>query len=529
MMGSPCVVLFGLDGATFEILDDLVDLGVMPNLGRFFARGVRRPLLSTVPPLTPLAWTTAITGRSPGNHGILGFFQHESPESASLRIVSARELRVETIWSMVNRHGYRSGCLNFPIHSPPPRIDGYVIPGWLPWRWLKRFSHPPGLLDALLEQIPGLDPKTLAMDFEEEKKSIAGAVLDNYEAWIELHLKRDCQWFQVFRQQLLNDPVALSGIVFDGVDKLQHLLWPYLSPKLREEELGTEYERTRALCFAYFRQIDQFLGETIDYAGPGAQIFVISDHGFTVTEKIFFVNHWLEQQGYLVWKKDAEFVEDTCHELEPDFYQLSAFDMSRTCAYALTASSNGIHIAVKGKRGSEGIPPGHYEGFRLELIERLLHHCKDPETGQPLIRRVWTREEAFAGPAMPLAPDLTVELCDYGFFSVRRSRALVVTRPQPMGTHHPEGVFAAAGLGIRSGVQLSPARLLDVTPTILAALGLATPEDLEGTPLQDIFCSQTALKPFRPRPTASLGTDDITPPPDDPEVLERLRALGYIE
>ena len=59
------VIIFGLDGATRIVLDDLVKRGVMPFLGKVFARGTRAGLMSTVPPLTPPAWITMVTGRSP--------------------------------------------------------------------------------------------------------------------------------------------------------------------------------------------------------------------------------------------------------------------------------------------------------------------------------------------------------------------------------------------------------------------------------------------------------------------------------
>ena len=63
-------LLLGLDGATFDVLDPLMADGVMPSLQKLTASGVRASLRSTVPALTPPAWTTLVTGRSPGAHGI---------------------------------------------------------------------------------------------------------------------------------------------------------------------------------------------------------------------------------------------------------------------------------------------------------------------------------------------------------------------------------------------------------------------------------------------------------------------------
>ncbi|MES1258395.1 MAG: alkaline phosphatase family protein, partial [Acidobacteriota bacterium] len=304
--GGARAMIFGLDGASFQVLDDLTRRGVMPNLAELMATGVRGSLLSTVPPLTPVAWSSLVTGRTPGNHGVTGFFQFDAPESFSLRIVSARELRSETVWSIVNRHGLRAGSLNFPIHCPPPRIDGYVIPGWLPWKWIRMFSHPAGLVAKLQREIPGLDIRELAMDFEQEKKSIAGAAIDNHENWIELHIRRDQHWFDVLCHQLRRDPCELVGIVFDGVDKLQHLLWPYLDPALEPERPTEGFLRLRERCWDYFRQLDRFLGEVLAMVGEECTVFIVSDHGFTGTSQILHINTWLEQNGYLTWKAGME-------------------------------------------------------------------------------------------------------------------------------------------------------------------------------------------------------------------------------
>ena len=67
---APTIVI-GLDGATFSILDPLMEAGHMPFLQQLTTEGVRAELASTIPPITPPAWTTIMTGRSPAGHGIL--------------------------------------------------------------------------------------------------------------------------------------------------------------------------------------------------------------------------------------------------------------------------------------------------------------------------------------------------------------------------------------------------------------------------------------------------------------------------
>ena len=526
-------IVFGLDGAAFSVLDDLIARGVMPYLGRFCREGTRAALMSTEPPLTPIAWSSLVTGRTPGHHGITGFFQYAAPDSRSLQVVTGRQLRAPTIWSIASRQGTRSISLNFAVHQPPPRIDGCIVPGWVPWRWLKRFTHPAGLVERLSREIAGFDVQRLAMDFQQERKALVGEPAGDHEAWIDLHVQRDRQWFAVLRHLMETERCGLAGIVFDGVDKLQHLLWPYLDPDAAPPAFHS-FESTRRACWQYFAQLDAFLEEAVALAGPDGTVMVVSDHGFTGSRDLVFVNTWLEQRGYLTWKPDVPIVSDTCVELEPDFYKLSAFDMERTQAFALTCSSNGIHIAVRGERGDGGIPCESYEGFRERLADDLLTHCVDPATGDRLITRVSPREQVFGGPAMTLAPDLTVTLRDHGFVSVRRSAAVFAPRPQVIGTHHPEGVFIARGPGIRQSCAASPLSLIDVAPTVLYTLGLDIPADLEGRVATDIFTPEHL---FANAATVGLPGDHASVAAGMPElsgeqtaeILERLRALGYVE
>ncbi|MBV9503590.1 MAG: alkaline phosphatase family protein, partial [Acidobacteriia bacterium] len=313
---KPQVILFGLDGATFTVLDDLMARGIMPHLARFQSEGARGHLMSTVPPLTPLAWSSLVTGRTPGQHGVLGFMQYANPNSTSVELVSSRQFTAETIWSIVNRQGRRAGALNFVAHQPAPKIEGWVIPGWVSWRWMKRLSHPPSVIDQLKRDLEGFDVKKLAIDFEEERKSVVGAPMDDYKSWIGLHIERERQWFQVLNHLMAEDPADLVGVVFDGVDKLQHLLWYYLDPRLEPEHPEPEYLRIREMAWDYFRTVDDILGETLRLYGDSAAILICSDHGFTATREIVYINSWLEQMGYLAWKPETELVDDGSQELE---------------------------------------------------------------------------------------------------------------------------------------------------------------------------------------------------------------------
>src|SRR5262249_50993088 len=160
----------------------------------------------------------------------------------------------------------------------------------------------------------------------------------------------------ILRHHLINEPCDLTGIVFDGVDKLQHLLWKFLDPNVEPANPSQEFLRVRELCWNYFRQIDSFLEETIKVAGPESTIHITSDHGFTSTNDVLYINTWLEQQGYLTWKSGTEVMPEESRELgEGPLYHMLAFDLAKTKAYSAEASSNGIRIAT------DNVPPEAYE------------------------------------------------------------------------------------------------------------------------------------------------------------------------
>jgi predicted AlkP superfamily phosphohydrolase/phosphomutase len=527
------ILLIGLDGATFSILDPLVRQGVMPFLQELFCSGTRAELTSVVPPLTPPAWTSLMTGRSPGNHGIFDFMRFETrPDGRYLEVVDSRGVACETIWSIATRHGLRTTVLNFPLMYPVPSISGYVVPGWVPWRHLRLACHPANLYDKL-RTLPGFNARELAMDLSLEGKALEGCHrLEDYEGLITLHIRRERQWFNILRYLMQEKPCDLTAVLFDGVDKLQHFCWRFLDPDIFPSSPSPAEVKIRSLCLEYFREVDRFLAEIVALGGPGATTLLASDHGFGATTEVFYLNAWLHQQGYLTWT-DAAHVEHDHPEtlgvgtMARRFYQV---DWERTAAYCPTPSGNGIYFSLpQPGRGAER----DYQSFRQQLIASLLGYT-DPATGTQVVTRVWTREEAFAGRHTARAPDLTLSLRDGGFVSILPSDEVLKPRPEPAGTHRPHGIFMAVGPGIRRGASVQPLSILDVAPTLLYTLGLPVPEDFEGCVPELIFeRSYIQTHPVRHGPpTRHPGVERSAMTMDadvDVEVIKQLKALGYME
>lgn len=531
-------LFIGMDGCTFTILDDLTvekdgQPAVMPFLGSILARGTRAKLRSTPNPLTPPAWVSLMTGRTPGNHGLLDFIRaEERGEDVFFTLYDSRDNLAETIWSIASRQDRRVAVLNLPFTAPPPKdLNGFMVPGFIPWRHLRRNTVPADFYDRLKQDLPGFDPKELAWDFEQEKQAVNDLTDEDRENWVRYHLPREKQWFEIAKYLLKEEAPDLMAVMFDGVDKLQHQAWLYLDPALQHEGVSDYHKRMRKLCLDYFRQLDGFIEELVTLAGPDVQVFMASDHGFTATTEVVRINAWLFEKGYLHWKEVLDPDSEAAKRREESMF--ANLDWTRTTAYCRTPSSNGINIRVARNPGETGIRPEDYESFREQLIKDI-KDLKDPVTGESIVAEIHLREEVFAGPAMMDAPDLLLVLRDFGFVSIKNKLPIVEPREEPAGTHHPDGIFIACGPGVRKGVQIERRHICDVGATLLYSQGLEVPGDFEGKVANDMFIKPWLNQnPIRiGEATRGVNRDANAEGMADDEkdkLMAQLQMLGYME
>ncbi|MCK9419580.1 MAG: alkaline phosphatase family protein [Nitrospirae bacterium] len=528
-------LFIGLDGATFTVLDPLMENGTMPFLKEFVKGGTRADLLSTPNPLTPPAWISLMTGRTPGNHGVFDFIWAEERKSDHyFTLYNFRDIQCETIWSIASRQNKRVCSLNFPMMSPPPAVAGCIVPGLVSWKHLRRNVHPSDLYDKL-KQLPGFNSKELAWDFDLEKKAERGIPKEEYERWVQFHMRRERLWFDITRHIMRTEPCDLTAILFDGPDKLMHMGYRFLDPKVFPEKPSAWDLKMRDLCLGFFRELDGFIKELVEIAGPDARTLIASDHGFGPTWEVFRVNTWLSNKGYLTWKDlnglDREGKEKAQKVIDHHFVLL---DWDKTTAYARSVTSNGIYIRVAKSPGQSGVPAEQYAAFRSRLIEELLD-VRDPGTNERIIKRVMTREEAYPGSCNAQAPDLTLVMRDHSFISILNKEPVVYRRPDVDGTHYPKGIFLAKGPGIRAGETASQMSIADVAPGLLFSLGLDIPGDFEGLMPSHVF--EHAYLDAHPcktgKPTVCVNGDGKAAAPmgeeEKKEIFEQLKALGYME
>ncbi len=102
--GRPRLVIIGLDGATFRVLEPMRQRGVLPNLSRVMERGASGVLRSTIPTNSASAWVSFMTGKNPGRHGVYEFQVQPTPGSPRRIIANARCIPGDTLWQILSRH-----------------------------------------------------------------------------------------------------------------------------------------------------------------------------------------------------------------------------------------------------------------------------------------------------------------------------------------------------------------------------------------------------------------------------------------
>ncbi|MBI4838806.1 MAG: alkaline phosphatase family protein, partial [Nitrospirae bacterium] len=160
------VMVIGIDGATFDVINPLISRGKLPNLKQLIDNGASGQLKSTMPPLSPAAWSTFQTGKNPGKHGVFDFFRNSPGEHGYLP-VNSTFLKSKTLWEILSDYGKRVGVLNIMFNYPPREVNGFIVSGKETPSEESEYTFPPSLKNELLQ----VDPKYEAEPFKRVSKT----------------------------------------------------------------------------------------------------------------------------------------------------------------------------------------------------------------------------------------------------------------------------------------------------------------------------------------------------------------------
>jgi predicted AlkP superfamily phosphohydrolase/phosphomutase len=540
------LTVVGLDAATFDVIDPMIEAGELPNLADVFESGSRGVLRSTTHPLTTQAWTTMLTGVNAGRHGMWDFCERDET-GYRLHMVNGSYRRAPAVWDYLTAANRRVGVVNVPFTWPAPEVDGFSIAGVDAASRERGLTYPESLLSDLRRRYGKLE-------FDHELPLDRDGYIDVERMGAAIEQRVDaCIWLaERFQPDLLL-------VVFMAADHMQHYGW------LEWEELGTG-----SRVAAVYRHLDAAVGAIRETIGSEGDLLVVSDHGAGRVRGVININAWLAECGWLKYsdsglgrqelprytlyrllelrrklpkglrnrlKQRAPNLRDRVHDLK----EFVAIDFRKTRAFAYGNFGN-VVINVQGREKYGTVEPGgEYDRLCEEIRDRALD-LVDPETGERLVAAVHRREDLFHGPQLEKIPDLIFEFTDYAWAGkgnlMKRTPTMWDTIKMAesgnetyVGTHRLEGIVGFTG---RSAAQteIATANIQDIAPTILYLLGEEVPIDIEGRVLEEII--DPALLDTRPpefAETRAIAVGDVQNyAPEDLHAVEgRLRNLGYLE
>ncbi|RMG93273.1 MAG: hypothetical protein D6706_15605 [Chloroflexi bacterium] len=545
------VLVIGLDGATFDVIHLLAEQGRLPNLMRLMEKGVWGELRSTMPPITPTAWTSFFTGKNPGKHGIYDF-QELDPLTYQFRPVRADRHEEKTVWQLLTEAGLTSVVIDVPFTYPPTPIEGIMITGYgTPRTSGTVCSYPANLANMLPENLR-----------DEVRVALPDCRFDRSRAFVEEWRAVMNGRSRLLRHLLQNYPWHFFMTVFTITDNMAHVFWTYVEPTHPNYHKPEAAEFREAFYGAY-EQCDQLVGEMLELVDSDTAVLIMSDHGFGSVRPRQYIFQRLLDGGYLRYQNKGKWhfgrdwliktavrtynqfpiLRETVKRLRPRQQNrlkqtlrhsglLPSGELLDPARSRIIPSNYGLQMWVNdnGRFAHGLVSPAQRESLLTDLTSYLLAD-RDKITNSPIISAVYRSEDLYQGPASIYGPDLVI---DYANFYQPQHPAKTLN-PFLEGGHTPNGIFIGYGKPFQQG-QLTQAHLIDLAPTILHLLAQPIPPDMDGhvlaEALQPDYLTQHPVrigdKPAhwaegkRPLSSASFT------PEEEADFKNQLKQLGYL-
>lgn len=429
------VVILGIDGAPYTLLKMFTEEGIMPNFARIMQQGTLCSMDASIPEVSSTSWTTFMTGVNPGKHNIFGFTEVQ-PNSYNFHFPNSNDVKSETMWDIMGKHGKKSIVINIPSTYPAKPLNGILTAGFVAHD-LQEATYPHSAYEYLksIGYKMDVDPKRAKQSLELLTEDIVLTFAKRKEAI--LHFLKEEQWD------------LFIGTITE-TDRLHHFLWNAIED--REHKF-------HGFFINLYRDIDTLIGEISAFTGD-MPFLIVSDHGFTSVKQEVYINYWLKENGYIKFTK----------------YPSTSLEAITTGTKAFALDPARIYINLKGKYARGYIDSEkEYAELRASIQKRLLDLKIH---GEPVARDVFMKEELYFGPYAEKAPDLVVVgKPGYDFKSYLNKTSL-----------YGKGIFTGAHTQdnatffINRPIEAKKINIVDVAPTVLKLMEIEH-EFFDGRPV----------------------------------------------
>lgn len=544
------VVVIGLDGATFDIIDPLIAEGKLPNLSKIFNNGIKARLFSSIPPVSAPAWISFLTGQNPGKHGVLGFQYYNMSKYNCFEhsIVTSKQFAHNTIFDILTKYNKRSVAFQIPLTYPAWPINGLMVSGYPTPDQTKAFTYP----EDLSEKIGALyeyKSDQIASGSPEEKVKIYSKGVDRVSQKVEKLLK--------------NEDYDLFVYVNNITDWVQHKFWKY---QFNSNGNGNGNGNGNKNYIDYFYiKLDEKIGNILELINENTTLLLMSDHGagkrptkflninyilrsnnlltpkksrisiFTKTTKYWF--EWVKEYFPMRYWTKAKF-SDSFREMVMDtrVYK-NNINWNNTKAYRVPLAYPyvGVNINLKNRQEQGIIEDKDFKAVKEHTFNTLKAYS---ERYPQYIKSVQYQEDIYEGENICNTPDIILELNE-NYDSGVEIDELTTEIPSILlktisGYHKPHGIFGAYGKNIQHNPETQNYNIVDLAPTILYALDTPIDKNIDGKLLTGIF-KKEFLNKNTPRYVCDLeerqeNTKDDTnlSEKEEAEIMANLYEMGYL-
>jgi predicted AlkP superfamily phosphohydrolase/phosphomutase/tetratricopeptide (TPR) repeat protein len=291
------IALIGLDGADWQIIDPLLAAGRMPHMARLRARARWGHLRSFEPILSPLLWTTAVTGKPPDEHGIIDFLVTD-PATGARAPISSRSRKVKALWNIFTDHGLSVDVVAWWASWPAEPVRGHIVTDRMAYSLFQVATETQGLtwpaelertLRPEMTQDTGIDHAAIRrfvdVPPEEFAAARARAASDPERAYKEPvnHLARILASTRSYHQAavtlLEGGQPDLLAVYYQGIDEVSHRFAHFMPPRM-SGVTAADFGRYRRAVEEFYVFQDELMGDLLERLDPSTRVVVLSDHGF---------------------------------------------------------------------------------------------------------------------------------------------------------------------------------------------------------------------------------------------------------
>ncbi|MBI4847288.1 MAG: alkaline phosphatase family protein [Nitrospirae bacterium] len=500
------LVLICIDGATWDVIDPMINSGALPNFSDLKKQGAYGDFMSMENKLiSPVIWMSIATGKVPEKHGIKDFFSSEA------------DLKSLRFWEILAQRGFSYGLYNFFHVYPPDKNSAFCIPGVLA-PGAATYPENAGFLKKIREERKrgvnfgtasmlqfGVSALKQGLRFDTALR-IAGLLSslktgnnsfkDRYpiEKIMELYISTDH-----FCYLMRKTKPDISVFYENGADLISHYFW---------EEWETNGSNRKGNVCKYYEQVDRSIGLILQNVPDNANVFLVSDHGFQGIDK-----------GARMLLMKTEKLLDVLGVSD----RIYGMNVGYKC-----------YLRAKDKNADGGL---------MKELEDKIGAIRFKEIDFPLIKLLRTSEHeiefAFNQAELNLkliADDKLIinentEILAAG--ATFKAADILDLKPKQTGKHHEKGIFLAKGPHIKRGFKVERASVFDIAPTILRLMGIPAARDIDGKALTSIltdsFLRSTQEESIESYEAGSPVASRQEMTKDEEEsVKERLRDMGYL-